>query len=467
MDALDQRLDAALMWARDGRHATSTRDLYDRAWREFADWCRRGDRAALPSSPETIVAYCGWLRLGRPSADGVPRKKPLKASTIDLHVCAVVDQHVAHSLPSPRTAEVTALLRAMRHEDGAPPPLRDALSLPSVRGVVSTPPTSRVAGVRDRFVLLVGYHGELDLHLLAALTPGDLQVTAQGLSVRLPDGRTRAIKANDDDRLCPRRAAAELIALLPASASHVLGVRAVQGRPTVARAAPVPIYVSLHNQLALRARAAGINSYRSFPHVGAGLDVSDVRRIWSRLDPAYRLFVRDRAYLLLGLHAGMRAGEPAQLRWTDLTHVRDRGLVVRISSTKEQGARPRDVYIPIPYASDPELCAVEAVAEWRGLCERPEGPLFPSSSTGVALSRSGQASLFRRLLADVEGNVGGHSMRTTFVTEALAAGHLPLDVAGKTRHSTWTALSRYHRPDEQTRTRAAMEVTRGLGGQQP
>lgn len=155
--------------------------------------------------------------------------------------------------------------------------------------------------------------------------------------------------------------------------------------------------------------------------------------------------LRDRALLLFAwASGGRRRSEVAAACVEQLTKVDDRGYLFRLNRSKtnqEGNANLPDKPI--------RGKAAEALQGWLDASEIREGPIFRrlwKSRLGPALSPAAVAEIIRKRarLAGLDGDWGGHSMRSGFITEAGRRNIALGDVMAMTEHrKVDTVLSYY------------------------
>jgi integrase len=206
--------------------ADSTRRVYRRHWRAFAEWCAAEGRPALPATSETVRAYA--------IAEGA---RGLSPSTIRGRLAAVRFVHRAEGEPDPTAGrEVENTVKNLTRQVEAPPEPKKALSSDDVADMVralpgapsdggaseegtggtpaGSPEARRLRGVRDRALILVGYAAALRRSELAGMTPAHLTFDSEGFEVFIPkskgdqegEGQTVAVRRGQSVDLCPKRA---------------------------------------------------------------------------------------------------------------------------------------------------------------------------------------------------------------------------------------------------------------------
>lgn len=162
---------------------------------------------------------------------------------------------------------------------------------------------------------------------------------------------------------------------------------------------------------------------------------------------------RDRALLLLGFAGALRRSELIAVRCEDLqTHPRGLVLTIRRSKT-DQLALGRQV--GIPHGTTPATSPVAAISAWRTLAQVHEGPLLRAVDrygyvSGHGLSGRTVADVVKRvaLMAGLEGDYSGHSLRAGLATSAALAGAGDVAIMQQTGHTSVAMVKRYVRPVE-------------------
>lgn len=198
--ALGADLAAAVDLAK-AEKAASTRRAYGTDFRIFREWCDARGVAALPAAPETVAAYLA------------ARATTSKASTLGRRVAAIRYAHKLAGLALPTDAEgVKATMRGIRRTYGS----ARVRKAPAVAGkmlsmVVATAP-DKLAGLRDRALLLIGFGGALRRSELVALDVADIEETETGLLVTIRGSKTdqkrvgATIAIARGDVACPSKA---------------------------------------------------------------------------------------------------------------------------------------------------------------------------------------------------------------------------------------------------------------------
>ena len=148
---------------------------------------------------------------------------------------------------------------------------------------------------------------------------------------------------------------------------------------------------------------------------------------------------RNRVALMLSHYAGLRVGEIAQLRWSDVVNSQD-DLVDRINLRPEttKGAVSRCVFVNEKLARE--------LGRYRAAIERPSGcdrPLLLTQKR-TAFSANTLCQLLCRLyrLAGVEG-ASSHSGRRWFITKLAHSGISPKVIMTLAGHRHLTTTQRY------------------------
>ena len=175
--ALGPDLAAAVDLAK-AEKAASTRRAYGSDFTIFKTWCEARCVAALPAAPETVAAYLA------------AHAGTSKTSTLGRRIAAIRYAHKLASLPLPTDAEgVKATMRGIRRTHGAAKVRKAPAVASKVLGMVATAP-DKLAGLRDRALLLLGFAGAFRRSELVALDLVDLEETETGLLVTIRGSKT-------------------------------------------------------------------------------------------------------------------------------------------------------------------------------------------------------------------------------------------------------------------------------------
>jgi site-specific recombinase XerD len=204
-------------------------------------------------------------------------------------------------------------------------------------------------------------------------------------------------------------------------------------------------------EVAVRTLMAGIRrSHRTSVTTKKPVLVPDLARMLACL-PDNLLGHRDRALLLAGFAGAFRRSELVALDWEDIDFgVEGLTLTLRRSKTDQEGQGRK---IGIPYARQPGLCPVAALARWRDLAGGDHGPVFrPLDRHGTVfparLSDKAVARIVKRAIAATGANptpYAGHSLRAGLATAAALGGASERSIMLQTGHRSLPILRRYIR----------------------
>lgn len=160
----------------------------------FREWCRMAGREALPASPTTVCDYLAML------ADA-----GAKVSTIGRRLAAISQLHQAAGYVPPPTHDwaVRQVMAGIRRHHGAPARQKVAISGRQLASLVPED-DDRLAALRDRALLLIGFLGAFRRSELAALDVEDVQFTDDGLRVMLRRSKTDQ-EGHGEPRGVPRK----------------------------------------------------------------------------------------------------------------------------------------------------------------------------------------------------------------------------------------------------------------------
>lgn len=168
--------------------------------------------------------------------------------------------------------------------------------------------------------------------------------------------------------------------------------------------------------------------------------------------------LRDRALLLLGFAAALRRSELVDLKVNDLELHKD-GLVVHIRRSKtDQEAKGAEISVP----RGTMLRPVDAIERWLKISKIKSGAIFRELDRhgnlgAAALSDRSVARIIKSAARGAKLNpkiFSGHSLRSGFVTSALANGVDVLNVMNVTRHQSVDTLRIYDRRERGFRDHA-------------
>lgn len=162
--------------------AAATRKAYLKDFELFGLWCQDRGLAVLPITVEAVAAFL---------ADEADRS--VKPSTIGRRCAAIRYVHSLgkdRSSPSPTNDErVKAVVRGIRRTQGVAP--RRVLPATSDRVIAMAPrPDGKIATLRDRALLLLGFAGAFRRSELVALDLADIEEVPEGLRVTIRRGKT-------------------------------------------------------------------------------------------------------------------------------------------------------------------------------------------------------------------------------------------------------------------------------------
>ena len=184
--------------------ADNTLRAYRSDWEDFREWCEAHQCAAMPALPQTVALYI------------TDRAATLKASSLARRLTTINRVHQAAGQPSPATMQnaiVSEVWKGIKRRKGTVQHGKKPFLTPDLRRIVSGLPVD-VQGIRDRALLLAGFAGGFRRSELAGLSVEDLEVTPDGMIVRLGrsktdqegQGRPVALPYGSDPHTCPVRA---------------------------------------------------------------------------------------------------------------------------------------------------------------------------------------------------------------------------------------------------------------------
>ena len=181
----------------------NTLRAYQADWRDFNEWCEAHQVASLPALPRTVALYL------------TDRAATLKTSSLARRLTTINRAHQAAGQPSPATMQnaiVSEVWKGIKRKKGIAQHGKKPFLTPDLRRMIAELPDD-LRGLRDRALLLAGFAGGFRRSELAALRVEDLEITPDGLIVRLRksktdqegQGRPVALPYGSDPQTCPVR----------------------------------------------------------------------------------------------------------------------------------------------------------------------------------------------------------------------------------------------------------------------
>jgi len=168
--------------------------------------------------------------------------------------------------------------------------------------------------------------------------------------------------------------------------------------------------------------------------------------------------VRDRALLCFAFSSGgRRRSEVAAADMRDLRRISEKGYIYRLEHSKTQQAGVTASSTPDKPVLDRAALALE---EWLEAARITEGAIFRrlwKTRIGPALSPAAVAEIVQRRArqAGLEGDFGGHSLRSGFVTEASRQGVPLAAIMQMTEHRAVSSVVGYFQTGGATANPAA------------
>lgn len=158
-----------------------TIDAYASDWDDFCDWCRYHDQSAFPATAATIVNYINDL------ADNA------KISTIRRRISAISENYNAAGLASSNPCKewiVREALIGLSRQKGMAQKGKTPIYWEEIEKMVSIMDLSKLSGVRDKAILLLGFMGAFRRSEIAELDAENLAFFPQGMVVTITHSKT-------------------------------------------------------------------------------------------------------------------------------------------------------------------------------------------------------------------------------------------------------------------------------------
>lgn len=172
--------------------------------------------------------------------------------------------------------------------------------------------------------------------------------------------------------------------------------------------------------------------------------------------------IRDRAIILLGFAGAFRRSELVSINLEDLYFERTR-LIVRIRKSKTNQFNEQEEKL-IPKGKNQAICPYTWVEKWKQSVDRESGPLFVRISKGGKITDKRLADQWVNTIVKCYFNTSGdnlftaHSLRASFVTQAIANGAGEIAIMRQTKHKTSEMIRRYVRLNDIRQYNAVNEI---------
>lgn len=177
---------------------------YASTWKKFAAWCATTGVDSLPAMPQAIALYITHL------ADA-----KYKAATIDRALVAISQVHKLAGHPTPTSAPHVREVRAgIRRTLGTAQVRKAPVLVDDLRAMTSQLDDTKLIGLRDRALLVLGFSGAFRRSELVALDVEDVVFVRDGLEVTIRrsktdqqgEGRKLGVPFGSAPTTCPVRA---------------------------------------------------------------------------------------------------------------------------------------------------------------------------------------------------------------------------------------------------------------------
>jgi len=230
----------------------------------------------------------------------------------------------------------------------------------------------------------------------------------------------------------------------PLKLSTVVHRVAVMSKAHQLKQQPNPCETAAVRHLLARARRAAIKRGER-PRKKTAITKRELEALVATCD-ASLIGIRDRALLYFAFASGgRRRSEVAVADLADLRRLETRTYVYRLEHSKTQQAGPRATSTP----DKPILgVAADALTAWLEASGLTEGPIFRrlwGERIGSGLSPKSVAAIVQRraALAELDGDFGGHSLRSGFVTEGGRQGIALPALMAMTEHRSAASVIGY------------------------
>ncbi len=190
---------------RDRATPENTDRAYKSDWAQFEAWCSALGYDPLPAHEEALSSYllhlsrdrCKWKRKKGPLAGQELEGFAFEVTSIERKLSAIVRKHTKAKYPSPRTPLVMEQMRAIWAEReskprGSAPVLGEHLRtmVACMQDVIASRGKMAGVAIRDRAVMLVGWHGAMRRSEITNLKYDSVEISERGLSVYIGRSKT-------------------------------------------------------------------------------------------------------------------------------------------------------------------------------------------------------------------------------------------------------------------------------------
>lgn len=161
--------------------AANTGRVYRCQWAQFVRFADSLGREYLPAEPATVELYVRYKLI----------QQGCRADTVEVHLAAIRDQHRRAGRPLPALPAVRTLLLNARDHRRETPDAKEPLTLAQVETISRLLEERGDAfSLRDRAVLVTGWHSALRRSNLAALELSDVRIEEAGVRLRVKRSKT-------------------------------------------------------------------------------------------------------------------------------------------------------------------------------------------------------------------------------------------------------------------------------------
>ena len=163
------------------QHADNSRRAYLSDCRNFAAWCAAASLEALPSSPETIARYFSAQAIEGIAPKSLVRRR---AAIRWMHETA------GHNSPTTHPLVRQTMRGIMREVGNGARDQKQPIVADQLADMLRRVDVSKLAGLRDRALLLVGFSGAFRRSELSTIKVEHLRYQSAGVAIFLPRSKT-------------------------------------------------------------------------------------------------------------------------------------------------------------------------------------------------------------------------------------------------------------------------------------
>lgn len=142
--------------------SVNTRRAYAADWKHFSAWCRRQNLSPLLPDAKIVGLYITACASGMLTAMDKDDRKPNAVSTIERRLSSLAWNFSQRGQVLDRNdPDIVTVMSGLRDTDARRPVQKEVVTPEDILAMLSTLERGTLRGIRDRAMLLIGFHGGL------------------------------------------------------------------------------------------------------------------------------------------------------------------------------------------------------------------------------------------------------------------------------------------------------------------